>query len=152
MKKQLHTLCIFLIILLFAYSAAAKLLDITRFRYEMLNQPFPRWIAQSFVWLVPAFEISIIILLLFSRTRALGFWLAWSLILLFTLYTALILHHAFGRVPCSCGGIINRLTWKQHLYFNICFLLIASAGVYTECRKLMINIFQAPETGQTENL
>ncbi len=138
--------------LLFAYAVASKLLDITRFRYDIQNQPFPRWIRESFIWVVPAVEACIVLLLLFNRTRLIGFWLAWSILFLFTLYTALILSGAFGRVPCSCGGIISHLTWKQHLYFNIFFLLTASAGLIMESQNLIIKIFQAPETGQTENL
>jgi hypothetical protein len=29
----------------------------------------------------------------------------------------------FGRIPCSCGGLISSLSWTQHLFFNLFFLL-----------------------------
>ena len=32
-------------------------------------------------------------------------------------------------VPCSCGGVLQNMSWNQHLFFNIGFVLIALTGV-----------------------
>jgi len=34
----------------------------------------------------------------------------------------------FDRIPCSCGGIIAKLSWGQHLVFNLIFLGLALIG------------------------
>src|SRR6187549_2960472 len=95
MQKSILILCISLIALLFVYTATAKLIDITRFRHDMLNQPFPHWMGNMAVWMLPGLEILSVILMVFERTRLAGLWLAWSLMFLFTIYTALILGNTF---------------------------------------------------------
>jgi len=152
MRKHVLIACISLIALLFIYTATAKLIDITRFRHDMLNQPLPHWMGITAVWALPTLEILSVALMLFDRTRLTGLWIAWSMMLLFTLYTALILGNTFGRIPCSCGGFIRTLSWTQHLYFNIFFLVTASVGVFMQTQLEVLKIFHAPGTGQTENL
>jgi phage shock protein PspC (stress-responsive transcriptional regulator) len=36
------------------------------------------------------------------------------------------------RLPCSCGGVLQQLSWKQHLIFNLFFLLLAVVGIVLE--------------------
>jgi hypothetical protein len=49
----------------------------------------------------------------------------------FTLYIGAIM--TFNKeLPCSCGGIISLLSWKEHLVFNSVFILLAFAGVMLE--------------------
>lgn len=36
------------------------------------------------------------------------------------------------RLPCSCGGVIALLSWKQHIAFNLFFLSLAVIGIYLE--------------------
>lgn len=33
-----------------------------------------------------------------------------------------------SELPCSCGGIIQRLSWKGHLAFNTLFTILAYSG------------------------
>jgi hypothetical protein len=46
----------------------------------------------------------------------------------FTGYVALVLTGIFGRIPCSCGGIVSALGWGEHLILNIALLTIAILG------------------------
>nr|WP_276834881.1 MauE/DoxX family redox-associated membrane protein [Chryseobacterium cucumeris] len=49
------------------------------------------------------------------------------LMLIFTGYIALLLSKS-KNLPCSCGGILEKMSWNQHLYFNIgCVTLSAIA-------------------------
>jgi hypothetical protein len=32
------------------------------------------------------------------------------------------------KLPCSCGGVLKNLSWKEHLMFNFCFTAIAFIG------------------------
>ena len=119
-SKILITICMMLIIL-FSYTAIAKLIDIKLFSIEMHNQPLPWWFTSLLIYLLPSVEALIVIGLLFDNYRLVALIISLFLMLLFTAYTTLILFHVFPRVPCSCGGVIKNLTWRQHLFFNLFF-------------------------------
>jgi len=117
------------LILLFLYAGVIKFLDFKVFIHDMDNQPFPNWMTPYFVWTIPAIEIMISITLIFERTRKIGLWASFILMSLFTIYTATVLLHFFDRIPCSCGGVIKNLTWKQHMFFDLFFEGISIAGI-----------------------
>jgi hypothetical protein len=50
------------------------------------------------------------------------------------------------ELPCSCGGVISSLSWKNHLVFNILFLLLASVGYYLSRPR---QIGEQPNTPET---
>ena len=135
-KKQVMLECISaLLILLFLYASLSKFMDFKTFIGEMNNQPLPNSWTPFLVWTIPSMEIVISIFVLFERTRLLGFYGALVLMGLFTIYAMLILLHVFPYVPCSCGGIIKRLTWRQHLALNLFFVGISFSGVLIQRRK-----------------
>lgn len=43
------------------------------------------------------------------------------------------------HVPCHCGGAISRLTWVQHIWFNIMFILMAQIAIYLTVKKKKSN-------------
>jgi hypothetical protein len=53
----------------------------------------------------------------------------------FTGYVGLILVNYFGRVPCSCGGVLKIMGWKTHFVFNLFFLLLTVTGIYITNRE-----------------
>lgn len=120
-SKLLIGICMALVIL-FSYTAVSKLIDIPLFSYEMHNQPLPHWMRTGLVYFLPAIELLIVISLLIENTITIGLLASLIIMLFFTAYTALILGGAFHRIPCSCGGVIKNLTWKQHLFFNLFFV------------------------------
>jgi putative oxidoreductase len=140
-KKQVIIECISaFLILLFLYAGLSKFMDFKTFIGEMRNQPLPASWAPFLVWFIPCSEILLSILLLFERTRLLGLYGSLLLMGLFTIYASAILLHFFPRVPCSCGGIIKRLTWGQHLALNLFFVAISLCGVLLQRRKLFHSI------------
>lgn len=118
-----------LLILLFVYTSVSKWLDFNTFTGQMNNQPLPNWMTPVIVWTLPAIEVIISGLLMFDRTQLIGFRASLMLMFLFTLYTLFVLLKVFGRVPCSCGGVIENLSWNQHLVFNLFFVGVALAGI-----------------------
>lgn len=137
MKNKILLLICILLVLLFSYTAFSKWLDLRGFAYDLHNQPFPRWMGSLLVWFLPAVEILIAGLLLFERTRLAGLWCSFVLMGLFTLYTLLVLLGVFHRVPCSCGGVIKLLSWKQHLFFNLFFVGLSLWGIVLQ-RKIKL--------------
>ncbi|MFH6960659.1 MauE/DoxX family redox-associated membrane protein [Flavobacterium aquidurense] len=118
----------FLYILLFVYAAISKLLDFENFQVQLGQSPLVSSFAGIVSWAVPVIELLIAGLLLFSSTRFLAMWSAFSLMTVFTAYIFIILNYS-PFVPCSCGGILEKMGWKEHLIFNIVFMILAAAGI-----------------------
>jgi putative oxidoreductase len=129
-RKILTNVCAALLILLFVYTAAAKLLDYDRTVRAMKGQILGLYIGNILVWLIPTLEVITTVLLLFNRTMRTGFKWAFYLMGFFTTYIMLVLLNVFGRVPCACGGVVNELGWGDHFLFNLFFLGVAIAGLF----------------------
>ena len=114
----------FSLILLFAYTGSSKLLGHQLFLSHLMQIQLLKTIAEPVSYLLPAVEILTAIFLAIDKMEILGLWLAAFLMTTFTIYVAgmLILK---SSLPCTCGGVISSMTWKQHLLFNIFFMLLS---------------------------
>lgn len=119
----------FTLILMYSYAAASKLIIFNSLRLQLLVQPLPRWSVTYLVYIIPASEVIVVMCLLFKSTRITGFIGSATLMLMFTMYVGLAMSGAFGSIPCSCGGIIQKLSWAQHFIFNLIFLTISIYGI-----------------------
>lgn len=141
-KKQVTLECVCaLLILLFLYASISKFLAFRTFIDEMNNQPLPNSWTPFLVWAIPLLEIAISVTLLFERTRLPSLYASLLLMVLFTIYTGVVLLHFFPYVPCSCGGVIRHLTWRQHLILNFCYIVLSLLGVILQHRKPFKPIF-----------
>lgn len=134
-RQILLEIIVSLLVLLFLYASFSKLLDFRTFIKEMNNQPLPNSWTPFLVWFIPCSEITLSLALIFERTRLSGFYGSLFLMGLFSGYTIIILLHAFSYIPCSCGGIIKRLTWRQHLVLNLFFTGLSIVGIILQRRK-----------------
>jgi putative oxidoreductase len=140
-KKQVLIECAAaLLIMLFLYASLSKFFDFKTFTGEMNNQPLPNSWTPFLVWFIPLSEILISAALIFEKTRLLGFYASLFFMSLFTVYTSIILLHFFPYIPCSCGGVIKKLTWRQHLVFNLFFVVLSVAGIIQQRRKYFKSI------------
>ena len=140
-KRQILIECISaLLILLFLYASMSKFMDFYTFTGEMLNQPLPHYLTRFLIWFIPITEIVLCLLLLFERTRLLGLYGSLGFMSLFTIYSIIIVLNFFGRIPCSCGGVIKRLTWRQHIILNLFFVAVSISGIILQRRKLFKSI------------
>ncbi|SDF80831.1 hypothetical protein SAMN05216464_1341 [Mucilaginibacter pineti] len=138
-KEKILTVIVLLMAALFFYASIMKLIDIDRSRIEMMKQVFPRPVANILVWAIPVTEIIVAIVLLYPKTRIMGLFLALTLMFLFTGYIILVLAHYFRVVPCSCGGILEHMTYRTHIVFNIFFLLLSLSGIIIYYRERRVN-------------
>ena len=129
MKTFLKALPVPLLILLYCYAALSKLLDTDAFREQLYNQTFPHVLADPLLYGLPLTELLTVALLVMPRTQFAGLLLSFSLLLLFSGYIALVLLGYWNRVPCSCGGILSRMSWQTHLLFNLAFLGINAFAI-----------------------
>src|SRR4051794_40709041 len=108
-------------ILLFIYTGISKLMDYSLFKDQIAMSPILQPFAGIITWTLPLAEFFTAILLIIPSLRLYGFYAACALMVIFTLYL-LSMITLNRRVPCSCGGIIELLSWKQHVLIN-CLLI-----------------------------
>ena len=123
-----------LLILLFLYASVSKWLAFKTFIGDMNNQPFPNWMTPYLVIIIPVAEVLIAVALIFEKTRVPALYASFVLMMAFTIYTVTVLLHAFKYIPCSCGGVIKKLTWPQHLFFNLFFVALSLLGIWLKKR------------------
>jgi len=141
-KKQVALECICaLLILLFLYASVSKFLDFKTFIGQINNQPLPNSWTPFLVWTIPLLEISICVFLLFEYTRLIGLYASLFIMAVFTIYTGIVLLHFFPYVPCSCGGVIQKLTWGQHLFLNTFYVSLSILGIILQ-RRIYLNPIQ----------
>jgi hypothetical protein len=117
-----------LFVVLFMYAAVSKLMDFENFQVQLGQSPLLSAFAGPISWAVPITEILIVCILVVPTFRLVGLFCSFSLMVMFTTYIYIILHFS-PHIPCSCGGIIDKLTWSQHMFFNIIFILLAAIAL-----------------------
>ena len=127
-KEFLIEIICLLYIVLFVYAGVSKLLDFEIFQVQLGQSPLLSAFAGWVSWGVPFVELFISFLLLSSRFRLIGLYGAFGLMLMFTIYIIIILNFS-SFIPCSCGGILEKMSWKTHLIFNILFVFLALIGI-----------------------
>jgi putative oxidoreductase len=131
------------LIILWVYTACSKLIAFGEFSRQMALQPFGRIFNQLLVYFLPAIEFLVAVLLVMRKTRLIGLFVSCLLMFAFTFYISLVLTGYYTKMPCSCGGVIESLSWKDHLLFNLFFLLINLVAFY-----LLLN--QSKKGGQAK--
>ncbi|WP_294958300.1 MauE/DoxX family redox-associated membrane protein [uncultured Flavobacterium sp.] len=127
-KNRVANVISFLFIVLFVYAAVNKILEFETFRVQLAQSPllsvFAGWVSV----LVPLIEILISLMLLFPKSRFTGLYAALCLMTMFTAYIFIVLHFS-SFVPCSCGGILEKMSWNVHLIFNFFFIILSLTGL-----------------------
>lgn len=131
-ERAVDIIC-FLFIVLFVYAGLSKLLDVETFRLQIGHSPPLTGIAPFLAWFIPSAEILISLMLAIQVLRLPGLYAAFSLMVVFTVYIASVLRFS-DDIPCSCGGVLQRLGWTEHLIFNCAFIVLALTGVLFETR------------------
>lgn len=128
-RISIETVCL-LYALLFIYAAISKLLDFENFQVQLGQSPMLSAFAELVSYTVPAVEFIIAFMLLTVRLRYAGMYAAFSLMVMFTFYIYIILNYS-SFTPCSCGGILESLSWNQHIVFNLFFVTLIVVGIFT---------------------
>ena len=146
MSRRIGILIIVILhVALFAYAAISKLTDYYNFEFGISESPFISQFAGLLAWAVPGIELVIVLLLLMPFTRLAGLYASFGLMLLFTIYIAAMLLSSL-EIPCSCGGVLEELSWPMHIVFNSVFVVLSAIGIVLERkrRKLLPVKFNHP--------
>lgn len=114
-------LCTFL----FLFSAYEKLIEHERFLNGLVKVKYIGTVAEYVSWSVPILEILVSILLIIPQTQK---WGLLGFIVLMGIFTVYILSMWLWaeHLPCHCNLIIDNLSWGEHIWFNIFFIVLGS--------------------------
>lgn len=115
-------------VLLFTYASISKLLDFENFQVQIAQSPLLSAYAGFISYFTIVIELFCVVLLIVPKMRLLGLYMSLGLMAAFSIYIYLILNYS-DFVPCSCGGILEKMGWKEHLIFNIVCVFMAVGAI-----------------------
>lgn len=115
-------------VILFCYAAISKVWDFKNFQFQISESALLNRFSDFLPYIIIVVEFLIAGLLCYRKTRNIGLLGSFVLMLLFTGYIVLILSTS-NNLPCSCGGILEKMSWHQHLYFNIGCVILSVIGL-----------------------
>ncbi|WEK35472.1 MAG: hypothetical protein P0Y53_23520 [Candidatus Pseudobacter hemicellulosilyticus] len=118
-----------LLILLFLSTAGSKLADLSNFHFGLTESPFIAPFADVLAYAVPLTEVAISVALMVRRWRLAGLYASFVLMLLFTIYISAMLLSGLD-IPCSCGGIVEEMSWEMHIVFNSFFVVASAVAIF----------------------
>ncbi|WP_341843581.1 MauE/DoxX family redox-associated membrane protein [Chitinophaga caseinilytica] len=140
-KIRISQLCLELIvallIILWVYTSISKIFDFSNFKTQLGLSPFISGMSGFLSFAIPTGELLLALLLVIKKTRIVGLYASFALMLMFTIYIYMMLQYAYD-LPCSCGGVLAKMTWSDHLYFNGAFTIAALIGVLIVERKVYV--------------
>lgn len=113
------------LICLLLYAGITKLMDYNNFIIQLdLSPLIPDKLVQVIAISLPCVEIFLAVGLCLNKTRKTSSLIAFTLMFTFTIYL-LTLVIFFDDVPCSCGGVLGKISYTTHIIFNTLFTIIA---------------------------
>jgi|ERR1044072_5565372 uncharacterized membrane protein YphA (DoxX/SURF4 family) len=134
LKRTIPGIIALLFVVLFLYTGISKLMEYSSFKEQIATSPILAPIAPIVAWALPLAEFAVAIALFIPAWRLRGLYASFALMLLFTGYIIAILSFS-EELPCSCGGVLEEMSWDQHLIFNITFTLLSIAGAILEKKR-----------------
>ncbi|MFP3591321.1 DoxX family protein [Chryseobacterium sp. SIMBA_038] len=131
MKNVSHLLVnftMYFFILLFIYAGVSKLLDFENFQIQIAQSPLLSAYAGFVSYAVIIVEFIFAVCLIIPKLRLAGFYGSLGLMVSFTVYIYFILNFS-DFIPCSCGGILEKMGWTEHLVFNTACVIIAVISI-----------------------
>jgi hypothetical protein len=116
------------LLLVFLYTAWSKLMDYEQFRYTLSQSVLLKPLAGIIAWLLPVTEFAIAVLLFIPAFRRIGLWVSATVITAFTIYLGYMILY-MPKLPCTCGGVLAELSWRQHIVFNLSLIVLSVTSI-----------------------
>lgn len=129
-------------ILLFAYAAMSKILDFQNFQIQIGQSPLLSAFASITSYAVPMVEFILVLFLMVPKYRWLALYGSFLIMVMFTTYIFIILNFS-SFIPCSCGGILEKMSWTQHLIFNSVFVILSGMAIILQSKTRFVYGFLA---------
>jgi uncharacterized membrane protein YphA (DoxX/SURF4 family) len=135
LAKNYTNIVAYFIALLFVYAAISKVIDFENFQVQLAQSPLLSAYSGFISYAVIIVELLLAMFLCLPNYQQLALYGALGLMSAFTIYIFLILNYS-DFVPCSCGGILEKLGWTEHLIFNIVVVLLAFVAILYKEKKV----------------
>ena len=129
-REIITDIAIYLFVILFMYTAASKFLTIKSFASTLAKSPLIGSYSLFVAWAVPTVEVIISLLLIIPSAKKIGLYASFLLMAVFTIYLMYMVFSG-STLPCHCGGVISRMTWQQHIWFNLGFVVLGITALIT---------------------
>lgn len=126
--QKFSTCVAYFFIVLFIYASISKVLDFENFQIQLAQSPLLSAYAELISYAVILTELLISGLLIFPKTIKFGLYASFGLMVAFTIYIYLILNYS-DFIPCSCGGILEKMSWHTHLIFNVACVALSLTSI-----------------------
>lgn len=135
MRRDIWINCIaYFFILLFLYTGFVKLTEINLFKEQLTSSPLLGPMVGFITWALPIAEILLAVTLFVPAWRLYGLILTLALMAIFTIYVVVIIS-IDNHLSCSCGGIIEDLSPRQHVLFNSACVILSGIAILMIRRK-----------------
>lgn len=129
MKKAfLVKVITYFFIILFLYTGVAKLMDVHVFKEQLISSPLMSSLAGIITWALPIGELLLAVALFIPAFQLKGLFATLALMSLFTIYVVTILFMD-NHLSCSCGGMIENLSPRQHVIFNSACVILSAVAI-----------------------
>ncbi len=106
---------------------------------QMKEQIFAdRWVLPltiSIAFGMATIGILLILGIFYVKSRLIGLFGTTALTAIFTLYSGLVLLHAFGFIPCACISWWDGIDWERSLKINLAMNLFSSTLLLTHMKE-----------------
>ena len=110
---------------IFLYAGILKLLELNTFYAQLAKSPL---IPLGFNKIVGISVISIELYtcyLIYKKQFDKALFISFSIMTFFTFYIGYLISFSYFT-PCSCGGILEDMTWESHFIFNLTLTILAA--------------------------
>lgn len=115
-------------IALFTYAAVSKVLEFQKFQIQIGQSPLLSAFAGPVSYGVVIVEIGLSVLLMLPKYRLTGLYGSFVIMTMFSAYIFIMLNFSYF-IPCSCGGILQKMNWTEHLLFNLFFVILSGFAI-----------------------
>lgn len=140
-KAVIVEIIIALLGIFWVYASITKLLDYDTYWRQVMHYIQNNVWAKGIAIVLPILQFLTAIGLVFRQSRIMALLISLVMLLFFTGLIIYLLYFA-AVTPCSCNGIVSGFSWKQHLLFNIVFLLINITGIVLMIKVPLLRRYQ----------
>lgn len=133
-KTLLADIIVLFFMVLFVYTGVAKITETNLLTDKLSYSPILGPFAGVVDWSFSIGEILLAIVLFIPRLRLKALYTTLGLMSLFTSYVVALLF-IDDHLSCSCGGIIEELSLKQHVLFNSACVILSAIAIVVEKRQ-----------------
>jgi len=115
-------------IILFSYAAVIKIAGFATFRAQLGQSPGMDGNGDAAAYVITALLVAAAVLLCYSRSRVWGLWLTLAMATVSAAYIGALLVYV-KKLPCTCIGLFENMTWTGNVLLNIGLMITALAGI-----------------------